>query len=187
MSKARLLNFNSDSPFLRVQREVHQDSSLRQSLIKKLEKHFGGKVITYFTSFTARKTMVSDSDAEMIESILSVDHKAGEKIFLVINSPGGSGLAAERIVNICREYSNDHFEAVVPHMAKSAATMICFGAAAIHMSATAELGPVDPQVPYWIGAASGAQDDANWISAEEYVRSYDDLVKAAASGQSARI
>jgi hypothetical protein len=40
------------------------------------------------------------------------------------------------------------FEVIVPHMAKSAATLICFGASCIHMGPTAELGPVDPQVKY---------------------------------------
>jgi hypothetical protein len=60
--------------------------------------------------------------------------------------------------------------------------MICFGASKIHMSKTAELGPVDPQVPY--------KDDAGnerWISAEEYVRSYKKLVEQASGGGYPRI
>lgn len=64
---------------------------------------------------------------------------------LFISSPGGSGLAAERIVNVCRTYSGNRFEVVVPKQAKSAATMICLGAKKVHMSPTSELGPIDPQ------------------------------------------
>lgn len=170
-----------NSPFIRVGEEVMQGASLRQPLIRTLEKHFGGKVVTFFTSFRSEHASVSDEDAEMIESILAVEH-GKEKLFLVLNSAGGSALAAERIVNVCRAYSADQFEVVVPHMAKSAATMICFGARAIHMSSTSELGPVDPQVPYL--------DDnkfRRWISAEEYVRSYSTLMTQASDGKAKRI
>jgi ClpP class serine protease len=67
-------------------------------------------------------------------------------------------------------------------MAKSAATMICFGANVIHMSRTAELGPVDPQIPY-------ADDKGKFrtISAEEYVRSYEENRDVAASGKYPRL
>ena len=91
-------------------------------------------------------------------------------------------MAAERIVNVCRSYSDGRFEVLVPHMAKSAATMVCFGAERIHMSETAELGPVDPQIPYI--------DDRNqeiWTSADEYVRSYENLITEATTNHNIRI
>jgi len=175
-------------PWVKVMRETHQDELLRRPLITKIEKHFGAKIVVFFTSFFKEECMISDSDAEMLESILSAEHEGG-KIILIINSPGGSGLASERIVNTCRAYSDNKFEVLVPHMAKSAATMICFGAMKIHMSKTAELGPVDPQVKF-----SGMEDkddkdsDAEiWVSAEEYIRSYDLLMKAASSGKAKRL
>ena len=167
------------SPWVRVQKEVHQGYDLRQPLLRRLETHFGGRVFSFFTSFSHLEAQITDDDAEMLESILSDEFGGGSRLVLVINSPGGQALAAERIVNVCREYSGQRFEVAVPHMAKSAATMICFGASKIHMSRTAELGPVDPQVPY------GNND--NWISAEEYVRSYDSLMKEASSGNHKRI
>ena len=55
-------------------------------------------------------------------------------------------MTAERIIRVCRAYSNNNFEVLVSKMAKSAATMICFGADKIHMSKTSELGLIDPQV-----------------------------------------
>jgi ClpP class serine protease len=171
-----------DSPFVKVQREVHQAYDLRRPLIQKLEENFGARVVTMFTSFQRLESQITDNDAEMLESVLSVEHDNGGKLVLVLNSAGGQALAAERIVNVCREYSDHQFEVAVPHMAKSAATMICFGADAIHMSKTAELGPVDPQVPM--------RDDIEnppWISAEEYVRSYNELLEAASSGKKKRI
>lgn len=171
-----------ESAFVRVAKETGQHEELRRGLIQKLEAEFKAKIVTFFTSFRKREAQIVDTDAEMLESVLSSE-PTDQKLMLVLSSPGGQGLAAERFVNVCRAYSNMKFEVIVPHMAKSAATMICFGAAAIHMSKTAELGPVDPQVPYW----TGDEEQPDWISAEEYVRSYDNLMKAASDGKVKRL
>lgn len=173
-----------DSPFIRVQKEANQDADLRRHLIRRVEQSFGAKVLVYFTSFRQQRAQITDDDAEMMESILASEHDGG-KLLLVINSPGGQAMAAERIVNVCRNYSGNKFEVLVPHMAKSAATMICFGAAVIHMSPTAELGPVDPQVPYWTDG-SDEDDPPQWISAEEYIRSYDCLMADSGSDRNVR-
>lgn len=137
------------SPWFRLNQEVTQGWDLRRGLIAKIEEAFGGKAIVYFTSFYNEAAMIHDKDAEMLENMLSSEHEGG-KLLLILSSPGGIGLAAERIVHVCRAYSDGQFEVIVPHMAKSAATLICFGASRIHMSPTAELGPVDPQVKYLV-------------------------------------
>ncbi len=175
-------SFIAHSPWSRVVDEASQGWKLRKDLIGKIERRLRGKVIVYFSSFFDEDAMMSDKDAEMIEGMLAVEHSGG-KIILILNSAGGSGLAAERIVNVCRSYSDGKFEVIVPHMAKSAATMICFGALWIHMSPTAELGPVDPQVKYH-NYSTGEKD---WISAQEYVRSYEQLMQKAVSGEAQRI
>jgi len=175
-------SFINHSPWAKVLEETNQGWELRKGLIRKIEQKLKGKVILYFSSFYDEEAMMSDRDAEMIEGILSVEHSGG-KIILILNSAGGSGLAAERIVNVCRSYSGNQFEVVVPHMAKSAATMICFGASKIHMSSTAELGPVDPQVKY----TNTSTGENEWISAQEYVRSYEQLMEKAVSGEAQRI
>lgn len=174
-----------DSPVMKVMKEAQQSYDLRKHLIRELENDFGAKIVSFFTSFPSQEAQIQDSDAEMLESVLASEHRGG-KLLMIINSPGGQALAAERIVNVCRAYSNDDFEVLVPHMAKSAATMICFGAAVIHMSKTAELGPVDPQVPYWLGEHD-PEVPPQWISAEEYIRSYDRLVNSASGGKAKRI
>jgi hypothetical protein len=177
----------TDSPFIRVQQEANQHPNLRRHLIQKIEAHYGARIVTYFTSFRKPAAQITDDDAEMLESILAAEHNVGGKILMIINSPGGQALAAERIVNVCRSYSDNKFEVLVPHMAKSAATMICFGASLIHMSPTAELGPVDPQVTYWLDGADPESDPPRWISAEEYIRSYDKLMDRASNGRAKRL
>jgi len=175
-------SFMDDSPWARLQNEVQQSSECRQRLLKEIEAHFGCTVVSFFKAFNKSNSLILDSDAEMLESILAVEQEEQDRLLLIINSPGGDALAAERIVNVCRAYSGDQFEVLVPHMAKSAATMICFGADQIHLTRTGELGPVDPQVAY-------TDDNGNTlvISAEEYVRSYDELMAQASSGNNPRI
>jgi hypothetical protein len=168
-------------PWMKVHSETHQHPETRVELIRKIERALGGTMVTFFTCFNDEKTMVADDDAEMLESVLTAEDDIS-KVILFLSSPGGSGLAAERIVNICRQYSKGKFEVIVPHMAKSAATMICFGADTIYMSKTAELGPVDPQVPYF-----DDQGRQKWLSADEYVRSYENLMEYASGGKYKRI
>jgi hypothetical protein len=64
---------------------------------------------------------------------------------LILQSGGGDIAAAYFIAKLCRESSSVAFEAAVPRQAKSAATLICCGADAVHMGSLSELGPIDPQ------------------------------------------
>src|SRR2546426_10284790 len=68
---------------------------------------------------------------------------------LFLYSTGGITMAAFAFVNLVREYA-DHFSAIVPYKALSAATLICLGADEILMTPLASLSPVDPSVngPY---------------------------------------
>lgn len=132
--------------FVAVQQEKKQSIETRLDLYEKLRKHLGRPVISFMTSFN-HPVSISDKDAEVLEALLqTIDLSNG--LALLISSPGGQSLAAERIIRVCRTYSGTgEYWAIVPSRAKSAATMICFGAEKIIMGPTSELGPVDPQ---WI-------------------------------------
>lgn len=170
------------NPWLCVRHEILQGWELRKELISRIEDHLKGKVIVFFTSFQSESAGIDDKDAEMLENILSTERQQ-RRLLLILSSAGGDGLAAERIVNVCRSYSKGDFEVIVPHMAKSAATLICFGAGRVHMSRTAELGPVDPQVKY----VNNEFDRRVPISAEEYVRSYEQLMDRGTSGRAKQL
>ena len=109
-----------------------------------LGSQIGRTVITFFTSFRY-PVALGDEDVEMVEGLLRTLNLSNG-IAIVINSPGGSGLAAERMINLLRSYSGTgEYWAIVPGKAKSAATMVCLGASKILMGPASELGPVDPQ------------------------------------------
>ncbi len=136
---------NKNKPIIgQVLDEQGQSLETRKKIIIKLENKIERSVISLFTSFKYR-VVLSDDDADMLEALLqTMDLSRG--IALLLSSPGGSGLAAERIINICRRYSGTgDYWVIIPGKAKSAATIISFGASKVFMGPASELGPVDPQ------------------------------------------
>lgn len=150
--------------------EIHQSPEIRQNLIKKLENtgiFKGYRILLFFTSFRFPAS-IADDDANIIEGVLQKTDK-DKKLLILINSPGGSALAAERIINVCRRYSKLGFETLVPKMAKSAATLIALGSNKIYMSSTSELGPIDAQI----------RVGDKLLSAYSIVQSYRELLNSA--------
>lgn len=162
----------TDLVISKVQTEQEQSHATRKSLFIKLEKAIDRAVLSFFTSFQY-PVSIEDSDAEILEGILQkMDLSNGLALFL--SSPGGDGLAAERIINICRNYSDTgEYSVIVPGKAKSAATLICFGSSEIKMGASSELGPVDPQ--YTVVE----NDSPKRFSVFNILESYDELFKKA--------
>lgn len=160
-----------------VDDELKQAHSTRKALFRRLQRLLGMPVLTYFTNFYQADGIVEASDADVLEALLQgIDTANG--LALIISSPGGDGLVAERIIRICRSYSRTgRFTAIVPAKAKSAATLICLGAESIVMGPTSELGPVDPQVTFGVGA------DAGWYSAYNIVNGYEALFRSAMEAQ----
>jgi Serine dehydrogenase proteinase len=153
--------------------ERSQSPTTRISAVEEVEKYLGGRtLVTFFTSFD-HPVDIDDDDCDMLQSVLQhIDLSAG--LAIMINSPGGDGLAAERIVNTCRAYSGTgDYWAIVPGRAKSAATIICLGASKILMAASSELGPVDPQIFRREG------DSWKQFSAYSLVSGYDKLFLSA--------
>jgi len=146
-----------------------QGHSTRVHLFEQIEGDFGDiPVVAFFTSFRY-PVMILDEDAVMLEGILrKTDLTKG--LILLLNSPGGSGLAAERIIKICRCHSGTKaYSVIVAGKAKSAATMVCLGANKIVMSETSELGPIDPQVVY------RGEEGEERFSVYNILKSYKDL------------
>ena len=167
---------SSDLVYDSINHEERQTLETRQGLYTKIQKTLGKPVVCFFTSF-AYPVMIEDSDADMLEGVLRVTNLE-KGLVLICSSPGGVSLTAERIINICRTYSGTGtFDVVVPSKAKSAATVICFGAEKIIMSKTSELGPIDPQI------VMNTNSGMRMFSVHNIVNSYERLFEDAASCQ----
>lgn len=165
----------TDSIHKQLFSERLQSPSTRIETIQEVEKYLSGRtLVTFFTTFSGG-VGIEDDDCDMLQSVLQhTDCTKG--LVVMVNSPGGDGLAAERIVNTCRAYSgtNDYW-VVVPGKAKSAATIMCMGASKIMMGLPSELGPVDPQIFRLEG------ETVKQFSAYSLVSGYEKLFKGAAS------
>lgn len=163
-----MLDRQNDPVISQINVERYQGHDTRIPLFAALEEQLNRPVVSFFTSFQ-QPVQIEDSDADMLEGLLQkADLSNG--LALMISSPGGSGLSAERIIKVCRSYSGTgEYWAIVPGKAKSAATMLCFGASRILMGVNSELGPVDPQLTI--------EEDGRtkWFSVYNVVWSYRDL------------
>ena len=152
--------------------ELGQHARPRQELLRKIGNEIGRTAVVYFTSFRYL-VMIEEGDADMLEEVLQVTDLSNG-LCLLLDSPGGDALAAERIVRICREYSAGNFEVMIPRRAKSAATMIAFGANKIYMTPTSSLGPIGTQV-----LRKEPDGTLEPYSAHAIIKSYDELMTKA--------
>ncbi len=121
------------------------------------------------------------ADAAPIGSMLDAIGMS-ENLDLMLNSPGGSGEMAEKLIEMCREHCQGEFRVVVPNFAKSAATMVALGADTIVMGYLSELGPIDPQYTIVVGNAE------QLVSGQSFLRAYEaaqaKVKEAMAAGES---
>lgn len=126
--------------------KVQNGRERRVQIIEELERLLDGKFIIYISSFKHPFANINRDDIIPLEDILkSVGYS--DKLFLLLDSPGGDPDAAEKIIKMCRNYCKE-FNVIVPNCAKSAATLISLGADNIYMGHLSELGPIDPQITY---------------------------------------
>src|SRR3989304_2645820 len=117
----------------------------RKPLIQNLQRLLNAKVITYTASLYHPIPMIMNQDIPLFEDLLRSTAGADEG-YLIINSHGGDGNVAEKMITMCRQRFSKSFKVIVPNFAKSAATMIALGSDKILMGYLAELGPIDPQL-----------------------------------------
>ena len=130
------LAFPSQTPLFHA---AHADRYARQGLIKQYEKRFGACRLVVLID-----VLFPESVTFFEETIFDAD--PNEDLHLLLDTPGGDGETAVRLVRSaqarCRELT-----VIVPNQAKSAGTLLLMGAHCILMGPTSDLGPVDPAVP----------------------------------------
>jgi hypothetical protein len=137
------------------------------------------RLIAYLSG--AGASDINLADAAPVGSMLDAIGTC-ENLDLLLNSPGGSGEAAEKVIEMCRAHCRREFRVIVPNYAKSAATMIALGADLIVMGYLSELGPIDPQ--YMISVGNVEQ----YVSGQSFLQAYEAMQekvrKATAAGES---
>jgi len=125
---------------------------LRKRYLASLHKHTKRDTIVYSSAYACGKGGVppftlSVSTDDMQGFMTAINGLKGDKLDLILHSPGGSLEAAEQIVNYLRaKYS--HIRVIVPQNAMSAASMIACAADVIVMGKQSAIGPIDPQITF---------------------------------------
>src|SRR5271157_1997525 len=150
---------------------LNNQKAMRQQLLKELEGYTPGKSSAYI-GFLCSERENASIDSDDISAFGDVLLSVGEvdELNLIINSPGGDGTIAEKIIELCRAYCKT-FRVIVPNRAKSAATIIALGADEIVMGYCSELGPIDAQI---VVTMSGVP---HYISAQSFIDARDNLAK----------
>ena len=132
---------------LRLMDEIQNEGVIHHEVVANIEALTNRNLVSYSSFFAHPAGIIDDHDPRMIETLLkSIDlSKYPGTLDLMINSPGGSPTAAEKIVLTCRAYAKS-FRVIVPQTAMSAATMVAMGADIILLTPTSEIGPIDPQM-----------------------------------------
>jgi hypothetical protein len=120
---------------------------MRTRLIGEIESITGHPLIVYAADFGKSHPTVPNSINYADKTGFSdlIEELEGNTLDVLVHSPGGMPNAVEQIVGILR----DSFESVrfiVPHAAKSAATLMVLSGDAVLMDDRSELGPIDPQI-----------------------------------------
>ena len=124
---------------------------VRREFFKKFHEYTSRDAVFYASSFSSQKSIKVPSlflsiVPEDIQGFMSALHGlTGEKLDLILHSPGGSLEVAEQLVTYLRSKYN-YIRAIVPQNAMSAATMIACACDEIMMGKHSALGPIDPQI-----------------------------------------
>lgn len=132
------------------------------ALIAKYNKHTGNFIFVYSTAFNKRvdEAMLLQDDYYTIFDMLK--NKSQKNIDFLIETPGGSGEAAEEIARFLRK-KFQRVSFVIAGEAKSAGTILALSGDEIKMTETGSLGPIDAQVKIGRSTVS-AYDYLEWVN-----------------------
>ncbi len=135
-----------------------------QRLIKDYNQYTGRYMFVYASDINKGRSrdidvsMIQDDFYNIQDILRESPHK---KIDFYIETPGGSGEAAEEIANFLRKKFNE-VNFVIAGEAKSAGTILVLSGDDIYMTDTGSLGPIDAQVRIGRSVVS-AHDYKEWV------------------------
>jgi hypothetical protein len=136
--------------FSQILQEYRPDPNIlvrkRQELLKELGIKLGAPVVAYIANTTHPISAMMQQDVDSLIDFVNVASRNSKELYLILESSGGDGNVAEKLLHVFREEFTKSFNVIVPSSAKSAATMLSIGADKIIMGTTSELGPIDPQI-----------------------------------------
>ncbi len=121
-----------------------KNNAKRKKMLRELANILGAPVIAYVENRYFSMSSMDQENEKFIIDIISSLPKGTKKVNLIISSLGGDPDTSIKQAQVLRNSFPEGFNIIIPHFAKSAATLISLGATKIIMSPFSELGPIDP-------------------------------------------
>lgn len=123
---------------------------IRREYLSNLNEYTGYDTIVYAASFPCRHpnvpgNLLSIGSNDIQGFMTCLNGLKGDKLDLIIHSPGGSLEATEQLVQYLRA-KYQYIRAIIPQNAMSAATMLACACDEIVMGKQSAIGPIDPQM-----------------------------------------
>ncbi|MBI1817762.1 MAG: ATP-dependent Clp protease proteolytic subunit [Deltaproteobacteria bacterium] len=143
------------SHYLDQQLDFQQVSTERKKQLKRISEIRGGRdVLVFAADLNKAQAPISISYADLLPISDQLANLKGEALDLILETPGGSGEAAEDIVRLLRG-KYESIAVIVPGWAKSAGTIMVMAGDEILMEPASALGPIDAQIS-WQGKVFSA-------------------------------
>ena len=134
------------SEYLDKQLNFQELTVERKKQLKLISKLRGDRdILVYAADFSKRTNAISIDYADLLPISDQLSNLKGNKIDLIIETPGGSGEVAEDIVRLLHD-KYDEVGIIIPGWAKSAGTIIAMSGDEILMGSISALGPIDAQL-----------------------------------------
>ncbi len=130
-----------------------------QTIIQKIEKQFGIKLLTYWTSVNSS---MSQNDVSALYEVIK-DWPMQKEIYLFVKSDGGDGKASLRVINLLRQHTKKII-VLIQGQCTSAATILAIGADEIQMGPLSFLSAVDTSLTHDL---SPIDKDNNHVSVSQ--------------------
>lgn len=148
------------SPIFHAQHAARYE---RQELIARYEEQYDCRLVVLIDALFGHSVPFFQ---ELID-----DASSGQDLHVLLQSPGGDGETAVRLIRAMQSRSKE-VTVIVPDQAKSAATLLTLGAHHIFMGPTSDLGPIDPQF------LTGMGPSQQLVSAKDIIAAVDEATKA---------
>ena len=124
------------------------------------------KELDFDTTLISYTGSIEDAYLGKFREFIEMSKTEDKKILtIILNTPGGSATAVEKMVEIIR-YHYDEVYFIVPGSAMSAGTIFCMSGDKIFMDYSSSLGPIDPQV----------FNGERWVPALGYIDKIEELI-----------
>ena len=120
----------------------------RKAQLKKISHIREGRdVLVYAADLNKSNAAISINYSDVLPFNDQLANLKSQKLDLILETPGGSGEAADDMVRVLRDRYDD-IAVIVPGWAKSAGTLMTMAADEILMGKASALGPIDAQLTW---------------------------------------